>query len=249
MSEQLTPDDKNSSANPVDLCNAAYENKHSSRTILSTWHNEIIALTAIGSLIVTGVLAIITYSSLKEVKSQRELTYKQFVMANRPNVNIGFERSGLRLNDKIGYIDWQIGNKGGDVEDLIYQCVLFHMKGKGKSDFSIEEFYVRNIKQKHLNNDTKKSIHNQIEDAHTLKKINDILAMDKRFNILGLFIRIEYTIPAELTLDGKPRKDSRYQIFAWDVIDKRFEDVKVSYFNDITEKISSRNLFSLKEQG
>ena len=249
MSKELSTNDNGVSRNTEERCNEVNNHKNCNRTYLSKWHNEIIALTAIGTLIVTGVLALITYSSLKEVKKQRDLTYKQFVMAIRPNVNIGFEGSGLRLNEKIGYIDWQIGNKGGDVEDLKYQCVLFHMKSEGKSNYSINEFYVRNIRQKYLNNETRKSIHNQIEEASTLKKINDILYMDKRLNILGLYIRIEYTIPAELTLDGTPRKDSRFQIFAWDVIDKRFEDVKMSYFDEMVKKISKKNYDSLVDQG
>ena len=235
--------------NPDEQSNEVNENNNCNRSYFSKWHNEIIALTAIGTLFVTGTLAFFTYRSLKEVKKQRDLTYKQFVMANRPNVNIGFEGRGLRINEKIGYIDWQIGNKGGDVEDLKYQCVLFHMKSEGKSNYSINEFYVRNIRQKYLNNETRKSIHNQIEEARTLTKIKDILGMDKRKNILGLYIRVEYTIPAELTVDGKPRKDSRFQISAWDVIDKRFEDVKMSYFDEMVEKISERNFNSLEDQG
>lgn len=218
-------------------------------TYLSKWHNEIIALTAIGTLIVTGVLSLITYSSLKEVKKQRDLTYKQFVLANRPNVNIGFEGSGLRLNEGIGYIDWQVGNKGGDVEDIKYQCILFHIKVEDITKISINEFYVQNIQQKYLNNDTIKSIHNQIEAADTLKKINDILSMDKRFNFIGLYVRAQYTIPPELTLDGNPRKDERYQICVWDVVDKRFEEVKTSYFDKIMQKISDINLNSLGDKG
>jgi hypothetical protein len=218
-------------------------------TYLSKWHNEIIALTAIGTLIVTFVLALITYSSLKEVKEQRDLTYKQFVMANRPNVNIGFEGGGMRLNEKIGYIDWQVGNKGGDVEDIKFQCILFHMKSESKTKFSINEFYVRIIQQKYLNNDTRKSIHNEIDAADTLKKINDILNMDKRFNFLGLYIRAQYNIPPELTLDGNPRKDERYQISVWDVVEKRFEEVKTSYFEEIVKKISKKDFKSLEDQG
>ena len=249
MGKELSTNDNDENRNLDEQGNEVNENNNYNRTYLSKWHNEIIALTAIGTLIVTGVLALITYHSLKEVKKQRDLTYKQFVMANRPNVNIGFEGSGLRLTEKIGYIDWQLGNEGGDVEDLIYQCVLFHMKSVGKSDYSINEFYVRNIRQKHLNNGTRKSIHNQIEEARTLTKIKDILVMDKRKNILGLYIRVEYTIPAELTVDGKPRKDSRFQIFAWDVIDKRFEDVKMSYFDEMVEKISEKEFNSLQDQG
>ncbi len=124
-------------------------NKIIKPTYLSRWHNEIIALTAIGTLIVTGVLAFITYSSLREVEKQRDLTYRQFVMANRPNVNIGFEGGGLRLNKEIGYIDWQVGNKGGDVEDIKYQCILFHIKGEDITKIAINEFYVRNIQQKY----------------------------------------------------------------------------------------------------
>jgi len=249
MGKVLITNDNGENGNPDEQGNEVNENNNYNRTYLSKWHNEIIALTAIGTLIVTGVLALFTYRSLKEVKKQRDLTYKQFVMANRPNVNIGFEGSGLRLNEKIGYIDWLLGNKGGDVEDLIYQSILFHMKSEGKSDYSINELYVRNIRQKHLNSGTRKSIHNQIEDVKTLEIINEILGMDKRKNILGLYIRVEYTIPAELTVDGTPRKDSQFQIFAWDVIDKRFEDLKMSYFEAMVEKISEKKFNSLEDQG
>ena len=239
-------DNNNKNENPD---KQSSEGNHFNSTYLSKWHNEIIALTAIGTLIVTGVLAFITYRSLKEVKKQRDLTYKQFVMANRPNVNIGFEGSGLRLKEKIGYIDWKIGNNGGDVEDLRYQSILFHVKSEGKSDYSINEFYVRNIGKKHLNRGVISSIHNRIEDIKTLKKINEILDMDQRRNRLGLYIRVDYTIPAELTVDRIPRKDSQFQLVAWDVIDKRFASVKMSYFEKIVEKISEKNFNSLKDQG
>ncbi len=217
------------------------ENKtNSSPTILSKWKNEIIALTAIGSLTVTVILVIITSLSLGEVKRQRDLTYKQFVMANRPNVNIGFEGSGLRFTKDIIYIDWLIANDGGSVKDLMYQSILFHMKSVSKTDYSIEEFYVRNMQQKNLNRGTRKSIHNEIVNRKTIKQIENILSLDKRTNIIGLYLRVEYNIPAELTIDGIQRKDSLFQIFAWDVIDNRFEDVRMSYFNKIVNKISTK---------
>ncbi len=55
-------------------------------------HSEIIAFAAIGSLIVTSILALLTYFSLAEVKRQRELTFKQFVLANRPNAELSCKR-------------------------------------------------------------------------------------------------------------------------------------------------------------
>lgn len=220
-----------------------------SPTILSKWKNEISAFTAIGSLIVTVTLVIITYSSLEEVKRQRDLTYKQFVMANRPNVNIGFEGSGLRFTKDIIYIDWLIANDGGSVKDLMYQSILFHMQSVSKTDYSIHEFYVRNMRQKNLNRGTRKSIHNEIKNKKTIKEIERILSLDKRTNIIGLYLRVEYNIPAELTIDGIQRKDSLFQIFAWDVIDKRFEDMRMSYYDEIVEKISTKQFNLLKDQG
>ncbi|NQT70214.1 MAG: hypothetical protein HQ552_11600 [Desulfobacteraceae bacterium] len=249
MGKVLITNENGENGNLEEQGNEVDEHNNYTRTYLSKWPNRIIALTAIGTLIVTGVLAFFTYRSLDEVKKQRDLTYKQFVMANRPNVNMGFEGSGLRLNEKIGYIDWRIANGGGDVEDLIYRTILFHIKSESKSDYSINEFYVRNMQQKYLNRGTRKSIHSPIEDVKTLKKINDILAMDKRTNGLGVYIRVEYTIPAELTLDGIPRKDSRFQILIWNKIDKRFENVKMSFFERMVEKISETNLNSLEDQG
>jgi hypothetical protein len=123
------------------------------------------------------------------------------------------------------------------------------MKSKGKSDFSINEIFVRNIQQKYLNKETKKRIRNQIEDTKTLNKINEILSMDKRENILGLYIRVEYTIPAELTLEGKPRKESRSNISGWDVVDKRFENLTMSGFKRTMEKISEKKFNLLEDQG
>ena len=249
MGKVIIETNNGENGNPDEQGTEFNENISCNRTYLSKWPNRIIALTAIGTLIVTGVLAFFTYRSLDEVKKQRDLTYKQFVMANRPNVNMGFEGSGLRLNEKIGYIDWQIGNGGGDVEDLIICTILFHIKSESKSDYSINKFYVRNTQQKYLNRGTRKSIHSPIEDVKTLKKINEILAMDKRTNGLAVYIRGEYTIPAELTLDGIPRKDSRFQILIWNKIDKRFENVKMSLFERMVEKISKKNFNSLEDQG
>lgn len=107
-------------SNPNEQSNEVNENNNGNRTLLSKWHNEILAFAAIGTLIVTGALAIITYCSLREVKKQRDLTYKQFVLANRPNVNIAFEGGGLRLGKKVAYIDWILSNNGGDVKDLLF---------------------------------------------------------------------------------------------------------------------------------
>lgn len=225
------------------------EDYHCNRTLLSKWHNEIIVFTAIGTLIVTGVLAFFTYRSLKEVREQRNLTYKQFVMANRPNLIIGFEDSGLVFKDKIGFFKWRVRNNGGDVEDLTYQSVLFHIKSVSKSDYSINEFYVRNLRQYHLSKGITKSIHCKIEDVKTLKKIKEILASDKKTNVLGLYVKIDYTIPAELTIDGTPQKDSRFQTLAWDVINNRFEDVNIKHYEEMMEKISEKKFNSLEDQG
>ena len=227
------------------------ENNNSNLTHLSRWPNRIIALTAIGTLIVTCALAFFTYRSLDEVKKQRNLTYKQFVMANRPNVNIGLgsQGGGLKLNKKIGYIEWRIGNDGGDVQDLRYKTVLFHMKSESKSDLSIDEFYVRNLRQKNLNKGTRNLIRNSIQDVKTLRKITEILAMDERSDRIGLYIRVEYTIPAELTVDGAPRKDNRFFILAWSKTRNSFELVKPAFFEIITQKLSVTNLNSTEDRG
>jgi hypothetical protein len=60
---------------------------------------------------------------------------------------------------------------------------------------------------------------------------------------------LEYIGSSTKIISGCYRKDSRYQIFAWDVVDKRLEDVKMSYFKDVTEKISQKNYRLLKDQG
>lgn len=241
--------DNGESSNTDEQGNEVNENYNCNRTLLSRWHNEIIVFTAIGTLIVTFALATITYYSLREVKDQRDLTYKQFVMANRPNLNFGFEDSGLVFKDKRAYFKWKVRNDGGDVEDLIYQSVLFHVKSVSKSDYVINEFYVRNIRQYHLSKGIIKSIHNKIEDVKTLTKIKKILSSDNKTNVLGLFIRAEYTIPAELTIDGTPEKDSRFQILAWDVINNRFEDINIKFYEKMMEKISEKKFETLNDQG
>ncbi len=66
---------------------------------------------------------------------------------------------------------------------------------------------------------------------------------------LGLYLRAQYTIPPELTLDGNSRKDERYLISVWDVVEKRFEDVKTTYFDEIMKNITHKDLNSLCDKG
>ena len=143
-------------------------------SFLSKRHNEIVALTAIGTLLVTTALSTITYFSLQEVKKQRDLTYKQFVMANRPNITIVPAGNGMKLEEKVGSIEWNISLKGGDIKDVKYQVILFHINGKSVSDYSVKALYVRNIRQEYLAGGTVKIGHNPILDS-TLKTTKEIL--------------------------------------------------------------------------
>jgi hypothetical protein len=247
MRKGIIKDDNGESGNSDEKSN---EDSRSNHTKLSKWPNRIKILTSVGTLIVTGVLALITYCHLDEVKRQRELTYKRFVMANRPNLN--FFRKGpiLELKDQTGFIRWRVDNTGGDVEDVKFQSMLFYITlKKNKPDFSIKAFYVRNIRIGNLNKGAGKEIDNRVEDINTLNKIKKIIASDQSKERLGLYLRVEYTIPAELTVGGMPEKDSRFQIMSWNVIHNSFKDIPPKYYDRVTEKIIEKKFDLLKDQG
>ncbi len=205
-------------------------------------HSKIIAYSALGSFLVTAVLATLTGLSLKEVKQQRELSYRQFVMANRPNIEIFVSKDGLILNDNASYVDWSVKNSGGDIEDVSYLCTLFDVKETREKGVTIEGFYEFNTSRKNQNKGTTLSLKSPIEVEENLKRIKNIKSGDKTKNVLLLYLKADYKIPAELTIDKISRKDSRFNLHVWSEDHNRFEDLSITLFDLLVKKIGEEKL-------
>ena len=90
---------------------------------ISRHSKEINAWIAIGSFVTTAVLAIFAYLSWTEVQMQRDLAFKQFIVANAPSVRT-YVAKGFQFDDNIAWMVWNVSNMGGPVNDIVYKSVL-----------------------------------------------------------------------------------------------------------------------------
>ncbi len=212
-------------------------------------HNEIIAFAALGSLFITAVLAILTYFSLAEVKNQRELTLRQFVLANRPNISITMINKGLIIDNEVGFVEWKLKNEGGDVQDLRYKCILLKLRRKEGDNYSVSEFFVRSSADKYLNKLTHIQFKNEIKNKSTLNTIKELTEIYNKIDYLGVYLGVDYSIPSDLSIDGIERRDNRYTILVWDYDSHGFELLKTELFESVERQLNENNVLSKHDQG
>lgn len=207
--------------------------------IFYTKYGRIILATTVVSCGATVFMALFAYCSLQEVQRQREITFKQFAIANRPSIAVTIVEKGLRANENIGFIDWKMKNAGGDVQDLEYRCILFKMirDKSNPSNYNVETIFSSSSSEKFQSKQTGMIHNTEIKDKKILLIINSLINRYDRINYLGFYLRVDYTVPPELSVDGNKKLEFRDALLVWDHDDKKFEMMKTELFRNIYVQI------------
>lgn len=214
-----------------------------------SWLNRhskaIIAWTAIGSFLTTFVLAIIAFFSWSEVQMQRDLAFKQFVVANAPSVR-AYAKSGFQFEGDLGWMVWKAENHGGPVYDVEYKIIIMLCGIMKTVDLDSMKILIRTTNKDRLNRIEAVEIIIEVTNEETLKWL--IPAFENDYG-LYLYICSEYTIPVELSINGEMRRDSTYGLYGWDPHSNRFKYVKSQYEEKLLRILEAGGYFSQNDQG
>jgi len=228
-----------SSEIPKPLPNESWLNRNST---------AIIAFTAIGSFITTFVLAVIAFYSWNEVKIQRNLAFKQFVVANAPSVQtyvLPGER--FQFDDDKGWLYWEVVNTGGPVYDLDNKAILLYFYWRDEIELDSTRLVIRTDKRDRLNRESKYQTAFVILEKNSLEWLKS--EVDNQKDNFFLYVRVEYTIPAELRLDGKPTRDVSFRLVGWNPHTKDFRNVRSDLEDYILQKINEQDYLSKEDCG
>lgn len=87
----------------------------------------------------------------------------------------------------------------------------------------------------------------EVRNSDSLNWLRSVL--DKKEYGLYLYTRAKYTIPAELSIDGKEKQDSAFQISGWDPFSKSFEYVGPKARSIILKLIEGHGCLSEERRG
>ena len=217
-----------------------------SKSWISRHSKAITAWTAIGSFITTAVLATLAYCSWTEVRMQRDLAFKQFVVANAPSVR-AYVTTGFQFEGDIGWLVWHVNNQGGPVHDVKSKSILLCCGIDELQKVDTTKLVIRSgLKDRLLRNEilTSKII---LKDNETIKWLKPFV--EGKQPGLYLYIRAEYIIPSELSLDGKEKRDATYRLFGWHPYKNHFEGVKTQYETFFLRLLEERGYLSIEHQG
>ncbi len=212
---------------------------------LSRHSKAITAWTAIGSFITTAVLAVFAYYSLSEVRKQRELAFKQFVVANAPSVQT-YAAEGFRFEKDYAVMIWRVVNKGGPVNDVVYKSLVVCCSDDMK-EVSDSKVILRSPHVDRLNRTEASLVKILVVNDGTTKWLKDPLEGKK--DRLFLYIQTEYTIPPELSIAGKERRERTYRLCVWDPRRNGFEDTKPEYEKLLLRLIEERGYLRMDDRG
>ena len=205
-----------------------------------SWVNRhskaIMAWAAIGGFLTTFILALIAYFSWEEIKLQRELAFKQFVIANAPSVRV-YATKGFTFDNDIAWLEWDTANKGGYVKDLEFKALVLCCGLSEISNQNLTKIIDRTHISERLNKDEIKTVRHTIyskEEIDLLKK-----SIEKEKQVI-LYIQTKYTIPPELSFSGKPTQDKAYAVLLWVAHTKSFENLPAEYARNVIALIRDR---------
>jgi len=192
LDEIKQPEDKKDSKpdSPAPLPSKSWISRHS---------KAITAWTAIGSFITTAVLAIFAYCSWTEVREQRHLAFKQFVVANAPSVRT-YVTNGFQFEGDVGWMVWEAANQGGPVHDIEFQSIVMCCGSDELRGADSTKLVIRTAKQHRLNRNESSKVKIMVRDKDTLRWLKSFVE-SKNYG-LYLYVRAEYIIPSELSLNG-----------------------------------------------
>jgi len=145
----------------------------------------IVALTAIGSLFTTVVLAFLAYLSWSEVHKQRDLAVKTLILSHAPSVRV-YVTNRFEFSKEIGWMYWQVVNKGGPVYDVEYKSVLLCC-GSDLIESDRTKIVIRTSKGDRLTKDEGDNISIEVKDTKTLEWLKQ--AVNSSDTGLYLYVR------------------------------------------------------------
>lgn len=212
-----------------------------SESWINKHHRAVMAWSAIGGFLTTFVLAVIAYYSWFEVKEQRNLAFKQFVIENSPSV-IVFPMGEFRVKEDMVWIYWGIRNDGGYITDIESQAILFCCQAQLLNNPEKLHFISQKKFKDRLDRNRTHRITLSAEKPEELSWLKPMLT--KGISELFLLLKVKYTIPPELSLSGKPTQDSTYGIFTWSPRREAFENVKVEWEETIINGLRNHGFLS-----
>jgi hypothetical protein len=204
------------------------------------------AFTAIGSFVTTTVLALFAYLSWTEVQLQRDLAFKQFVVANAPSVRT-YATKGFKFEENVGWMTWNAVNQGGPVNDVIYKTIIFCCGAEEIKNPNTTKIIVRSA----LRDKLRRNENTTIKVLTTEKEILDWLKPfieGKKYG-LYLYVSASFTIPPELSLSGKESKDRTYSLHSWEPYKNSFEGVKPEYERIFLKILNEREYLAIEHKG
>lgn len=180
------------------------------------------AFASVAMLIVTIAMVIIAGYSWNEVRMQRELNYRQFVIANAPSVRIDPPVQEFTFKDDYAYFNWLTINEGGPVYNPEYRGILLCcLLG---SNPRLETAVLGKVKKSRLNRNRQ---YNATFHVRKKEKIQLLKAAVKDKNKrLYFYAQVKYSVPAELTLDRRSKQETIHNLFFWNVLVNKWHDIR-----------------------
>ncbi len=206
------------------------------------------AISAAISVLVTIALACFAYSSWREVKKQRELSFKQFVVANLPSVMITALPKPTITDSKFLYT-WRVVNLGGPVRNISLHIIMLGINFDGQGKIQGEPNIV--IRTSTLPSLIKEfaDVSSYTQSKESLNWIREIMDSDISNKHLVLAFKVFYDIPEELTFDNKSKHDSKERVVVWDKAIDSFTDIKVTSYEMVLDYIKQKNLWEGEDRG
>jgi hypothetical protein len=195
-------------------------------------HEAIIALSAIGGFLTTLVLAAFTGFSLYEVKQQRDLAFKQFVISNRPLVTV-FPKDEFQFKDDIAWMNWLIWLHSGYIRNLKYKAVVYRWPEIINS--KQPKILIQSKTSNSLRHGRHKKVAFQTADTDLIEWIRNGIEEEK--SEIHLYLKVQYEVPPELSLSGKTTSESVYDLFMWNKFTKQYENLKIEFREPLLKRL------------
>jgi hypothetical protein len=147
-------------------------------------------------------------------------------------------------DDKLVYI-WQIQNIGGPVHHLLVRTILMgvDLDTHSRPEPNQELLVIRNNTLPSLG---KEGLSSRLStnSKESIAWINEAMKSDNRALLLAM--KVSYEVPEELSLDGKPKRDSREDAFIWSKAGERFEILGATEHEIILNYINQKSLWNFE---
>lgn len=163
------------------------------------------------SVAITGLLAYYAYKSWEEVKQQREIAHKQFVVATEPSLRI-YIKDQFHIKDDYAYTKWDLTNTGGPVRDIVTKTIVIFYKASPPNNEPSKKVTHNAGQIGRLNRSMTFHIYISTQKPEVLTWIKEAV---KTSNQLFVYAQADFVIPEELTLDGIAKKDKLFKIEKW----------------------------------